>query len=300
MHHVTSVLVQKIQFFGQLTKIMGAIESRQKIGERVTAAKQELKDQTDLAQKQLGFWPKNSSTSKKLLSNLKDSITKRAQIPGNLLFCCWFVDRGTVSKSLLSVCQEILNPEKPNPIEYQWLSNNILNSLIWCLKSDSSKNGRFMFEELNGIVGNYADNVAKELNSIYNNLQKERRFGELTSIKDQTLINRQDNEQVGLLKNLINHVSNGNNDIDVKSNDGGTMEDDRKQFVNVYMGLTELVTVGQDLNQEYCDFMEELFKPLMDGYRMVEFRRAPLKTFDRCHAKVRLKIIVCNMYLFLD
>ena len=68
---------------------MGNTESRQKTGERVAAAKQELKEQHDAAQKQIQFWDSKDSILVKLVNNLEELINKRSEIPNNLLFYCW-------------------------------------------------------------------------------------------------------------------------------------------------------------------------------------------------------------------
>ena len=281
---------------------MGATESRQKIGERVAAAKQELKDQSERAAKQSKLWKQSPSLLEKLLSNLEDLMSKRLVIPSNLIFYCWYADSKRVSKLLLNVCEKILNPESDHGKEYQWLNDNILTSLIWCLKCED---GVYMFTKLMNIADRYATNVAKDLSRTYSNLRKDTRFHELSRrIKDKTIINRQDNEHVGLLKNLTNDISkvNKNNKI---NNNNESKSDEKKsddhesesseQVVNIYVGLARLMTVGEEINEEYCNFMFKIFEPLLDEYRMVEFRRAPLKTFDRCQAKVCLFIL---FYLF--
>ena len=268
---------------------MGATESRKKIGERVAAAKQELQEQKGNALSQIKLWTnkdakevtaQDSAIFVKLLDNLVDLIGERAHVPENMLFYGWYVDSSAVSNLILPVCKKILNPDKPNEEEYQWLRENILSSLIWCLECEDKK---YLFEKLNDIVGDYATHVAKELSSTYSRLEKDKRFNELTQIEDKTIINRQDNEQVGLLKNLVNDVDEKD---DSKEGITENIIEDRKQFVNIYIGLARLISVGKKLNNEFCDYMHDLFKPLFDDYRMVEFRRAPIKTFDRCHAKV--------------
>ena len=138
----------------------------------------------------------------------------------------------------------------------------------------SWSDGKYLFEKLNVIVQKYENDVKKKLNNIYDDLKKENEFKELEKIRDETMINRQDDRSVGLLSNL--------QDGDEKKSK------DCQETENIYLGLSQLIVVGQSLNDEFHDFIYHLFKPLEKKHQLVEFKKAPVKTFDRCHAKVEI------------
>ena len=153
-----------------------------------------------------------------------------------------------------------------------WLKTNLLSSYsIFCVRCSD---GKYLFEKLNDIVQEYENDVKKKLNNIYDDLQEDKEFKELEKIDDKIMTSRQDDRSVGLLSNL--------QDGDEKKSK------DCQETENIYLGLSQLIVVGQSLNDEFHDFMYDLFKPLEKKHQYVEFKKAPVKTFDRCHAKVEI------------
>ena len=311
---------------------MGATESRQKLGERVTIAKRDLQQAQETALQQQVLWESSDhGIFKKAFSTLQAAITSRSPIQASLLFQCWYADSKLVTKLILNECETILNPrrligmnenkryingiknENPkatqnnhNGNEFLWLKTNILNHLIWCMPCESTSTSKsansFMFEKLNSIASKYADNIKNELIVIYKELEKETRFKELMAIKDSTLINRQDNKKVGLLKYFVENTNISKNVHTSDEKSENKNDDDmhrRQQFMNIVIGLQELIAVGNELNNEYCDYIGHLFDPLLESYKMVEFRRAPIKSLDRCQAKVEFSYVATAVRVVL-
>ena len=319
---------------------MGGAESisRQNLGERVVRAKQELKEYEENASKQFVSWSKDDPMRRALILNFEDLVRQRNQIPNNLLFYCWYIDKKRVSQVILNACKNILNPQishkstndahdnlisssnfsfnnininiedtkNTSKNDYQWLKNNLLMSLIWCLKCDDSE---YMFIKLNNIVGNYAGDVSKELHTIYNQLETNIGFKELVSIEDKTIIGRQNQATVFMSsrQKAFQSKNKTNRNVETKNNINGHDEksdsnnsNNRESFNNIYIGLSKLMVVGKNLNDEFHNFMFNLFKPLLNDYRMVEFKRAPLKTFDRCHAKVKIIFFSSVFFWFCE
>ena len=244
--------------------------------ERVATTKQKFKLENDGALEAIPQDASKQSFAAQLLEDLQKFIKNRLEIPQRMLFLCWYanIDSDRVERLILNVSKEILNPNPKCSAEdikreVNWFKKCLLSSLIFYVQCND---GKYLFEKLNDIVQKYEHDVEKELNNIYNDLTKEKRFKQLQQIGDEAFVKRQDDPAVGLLSNLPDGIKNKNH----------------QETVNIYLGLSELMLVGQRLHVEFNNFMYDLFKPLKDKDKLVEFSHAPLKTFDRCHAKVEI------------
>eukprot|EP01084_Bolivina_argentea_P037754 69806_1 len=183
---------------------MGATDSKQKLGERVIAARKKLEDDKKMQSERIKEIESQSpKTIKVIMQSVEESFKSCSPFLEPTLLMAWESNPKQCQNIVLNSCRKVLNAPV-NKDEYKWWLKYVFSSSIWMFKT---KTNRFMYEELIDIVNDMQIDIIKSMNSIYNHLESHPVWQQVVNIKNQTLVSRQDDKKVGLLQEKgIKHI----------------------------------------------------------------------------------------------
>ena len=112
------------------------------------------------------------------------------------LLIAFYGDGPKVKETVLSVCEKVLSaPIKAK--EFEWFKTYVFSSSIWFMRA--SKDELYMYVELMNMVRAKQEKITTSMISIFKHQQMHPRWKDVLAIKNQTIIERQDDERVGLL-----------------------------------------------------------------------------------------------------
>eukprot|EP01084_Bolivina_argentea_P121965 216152_1 len=243
---------------------MGTVESKARLGEKVSAAKKKFQDESKLQSDRC----KNiQQTSHDMIPVILESVsmsfdTCSAFLESSLL-AAWHLNPKECEKIVLKSCNKVLN----EPIvkeEWNWFKDYVLESTIWLFKT--STNSTYMYQELMKIANTYSENIIKSMDEIYVLLQRGDNWKKLMKIKNETIISRQDDKRVGLLKQF-GLMSEHKCDEDIQI------------FMDGNVAVNLLVAAANKLNSEFQNHI----KHVMGHYG--RYQPGPLKKVERCQSK---------------
>eukprot|EP01083_Nonionella_stella_P006026 17436_1 len=215
---------------------MGGTESRQKLTERIKETKQTLTKQIAKQTERVNEMKnKNPHLLDLLLENLSYSLKSRSNFSEDTLIASWIANETKCEQILVETFEDILKPPI-NKEEYLWFRNNIVNSPILLL-TDSANNG-LLYDKLLNIAKEYALETETKMNGIYDELNRNKtKWNELMNIKNESLIDRQDDKKVGLLSNKkLYHIESKHDD-----DDDAEHKENVSEFIDIHMAINELV-----------------------------------------------------------
>eukprot|EP01083_Nonionella_stella_P056625 148989_1 len=273
---------------------MGATESRQKLTERIKETKQTLTKQIAKQTERVnGMKNKDPYLLDLLLENLSYSLKSRSNFSEDTLIAAWIANKAKCEKILLDTFENTLQPPI-NKEEYLWFRSNIVQSPILLL-ADATNDG-LLYEKLLNIAKRYALETETKMNDIYDSLGKNKaKWSELTNIKNESFIDRQDDQKVGLLSNKKLYHAH----IESKHDDDENHED-VSEFIDIHMAINELVGVANNLNDEFQEYVQSAMKDLG------EFHPGPLRRIpgvSRRHKTITAMLsshILRNCWIWYD
>uniref|UniRef100_A0A7S0TEL7 Uncharacterized protein n=1 Tax=Elphidium margaritaceum TaxID=933848 RepID=A0A7S0TEL7_9EUKA len=246
---------------------MGSVESKQKLGERVIAARtkleQDLKVQEERSTQLMSASP---STMQFILDRVQQSFENCSPFLENSLMMAWKANEEQCKDFVLRACKQVLSaPIKPD--EFAWFKQYVLPSSLWML---SSKDGRFMYEAMMEVVEKQSVCIVQSMDSVYAHLQSHPKWNALMAIKEESEVDRQDHESVGLLRDDgIRGVA------DLKQSD-----DDLETFVDSQVAVTALTLAAKRIDREFQHYMEKVMGHFGD------VKAGPMKKVERCLSKM--------------
>eukprot|EP01084_Bolivina_argentea_P177807 307484_1 len=176
---------------------MGATDSKQRLGEKVIAARKKLEEHKEMQSDRFKFFEsKSPETVKVILHSIAQSFKTCSPFLEQTLLIAWQSDPKQCQQIILQSCKKVLSAPIIND-EYQWFQQYVLPSSIWFYKINDNK---YMFEELFNIVQNMSTEIIDTMNSVYSLFQSHPKWKQLMKIKNESIISRQDDNKVGLLK----------------------------------------------------------------------------------------------------
>eukprot|EP01084_Bolivina_argentea_P305942 528570_1 len=134
---------------------MGTTDSKQKLGERVVAARKKLADDTKIQSERVKeIESKAPETGKVIMNSIAESFKNCSPFLESILLIAWKLNQEECSKIIVETCKRVLNAPI-NKDEYEWFIKYVFPSSIWMFKN---KNNRFMYEELIEISNNMQQN----------------------------------------------------------------------------------------------------------------------------------------------
>eukprot|EP01084_Bolivina_argentea_P106574 190682_1 len=114
---------------------MGSTDSKQKLGERVLAARQKLSHDTKIQSERVNDIESNSpQTIKVILNSVTQSFKSCSPFLESILLIAWKLNPEKCSKIILDRCKSILN-SPINKDEYEWFIKYVFPSSIWMFKN---------------------------------------------------------------------------------------------------------------------------------------------------------------------
>eukprot|EP01083_Nonionella_stella_P201909 738154_1 len=168
---------------------MGATDSKQKLGERVLAARKKLADDMKIQSERVAdIESKSPETKKVIMKSITDSFKSCSPFLESILLVAWQINPEECGKIIVDTCQRVLNAPI-NKDEYEWFIKYVFPSSIWMFKN---KKNRFMYEELINIANNMQQNIVDSMNSIYSHLEYHKYWKQILNISNQNIVERQD------------------------------------------------------------------------------------------------------------
>eukprot|EP01084_Bolivina_argentea_P187472 322916_1 len=234
---------------------MGATDSKQKLGERVIAAKKKLEDDVKVQSERVkDIKSKAPETIKVIINSVAESFKTYSPFLESVLLTAWEIDPEECGKIVLNSCVKVLNaPIKKE--EYEWFMKYVFPSSIWMFKT---KTNRFMYEELIDTTNNMQQGIVDSMNSIYSHLESHPKWNQLLNIANQDEVIRQDDPKVGLLQEL-----------EMKQMDDTF--DDVEAFMDSNLAVNILTTTAKNINKEFQNHIQAV----MSHYGKV--RSGPVK-----------------------
>ena len=125
---------------------MGTTDSKQKLGERVIAARKKLSDDTKIQTKRVKeITSQSPETLKVITDSVRQSFKTCSPFLEPTLLIAWAANPEECANIVLDACGKVLNAPI-NKDEYEWFIKYVFPSSIWMFKRE--KNGLFMYEEL--------------------------------------------------------------------------------------------------------------------------------------------------------
>ena len=247
---------------------MGTTDSKERLGQKVIEARKKLEEQKAIQTDRFEFFDsKSPETIKVIIHSIGQSFKTCAPFLEHTLLIAWQSDAKQAQEIIIDSCKKVLSA----PIiaeEYQWFKKYVLPSSVWFY--ETSKN-QYMFEELLKIVTNMSEDIIGSMNSIYSLFENHPKWAELMNIKNETIISRQDDTKVGLLK------EKGITDVfELKEE----KIDDIQTFIDSNLAVNILTTTAKQINGQFQNHM----KQVMSHYG--EVKGGPLKQVERCQSKL--------------
>eukprot|EP00485_Elphidium_margaritaceum_P001827 CAMPEP_0202695166 /NCGR_PEP_ID=MMETSP1385-20130828/8824_1 /ASSEMBLY_ACC=CAM_ASM_000861 /TAXON_ID=933848 /ORGANISM="Elphidium margaritaceum" /LENGTH=722 /DNA_ID=CAMNT_0049351141 /DNA_START=68 /DNA_END=2236 /DNA_ORIENTATION=+ len=256
---------------------MGAIETAQKLSERVMAGKAKLDADIKRDYARYQYLKRHSKkTLNAMLESVAASFETCSAFSESTLLIAYMYDPEKCSEIILRACRKVLTAPI-NKHEFAWFEQSVFGSSVWffnCPKSDD----RYLFEDLLGIAKTIASDVVESMDDIYDDLTRHKQWQQMQAIKNETLIARQDHKRVGLLHNKgIRAV------LESKSRDDGADEleaNDFRAFIDQHLALNTLISTAAKINGEFQQHMQMVMSPFGD------FKEAPIKSLQRSQTKM--------------
>ena len=146
-------------------------------------------------------------------------------------------------------------------------------SSIWLLRN--RQNDEYLFESMMRITKSMSEKIDNSMRSIFEHLQTHKEWPKLKAIANQTVVERQDDERVGLLiEKGIREV------VEAKQVDEADDGNDAATFIDTNLAVNMLTTTAKNLNAEFQGRLGGVMS------RYGEFRAGPVKSVERCQSKL--------------
>ncbi len=203
---------------------MGIGSSKERLSERIAAARQKL-----AADKQLQaaltqqIETASTETLHEIVQSVRDSIGRCAPFSERLLLVAFAANPEEIQRLLAKCCKQVLSaPIRKD--EYAWFKRYVFPSMVWMQRNER---GELLFEHLLAITKSMSEKVDNSMDSILAHLKTHKEWPQVMAIENETVVARQDDDRVGLLKDQ------GIRDVaDVKQDEDGDDEDDMSAFID--------------------------------------------------------------------
>ena len=264
---------------------MGNIESKQRLGERVKASRNKLDiDKKSQLERLEYIKSKSPELSADIIKTIDTALKLHVPFSEETLLISWFIDSRKTEKIVIECCG-LLFKQPIKKDECVWFNSYLLPSSVWFFKStqhDAKREKIYLFDHLLDIANKYSMDIINEMDAIYKHLKSNEKWKDLIDIKNRNDIERQDDNNVGLLtdKSILNfrkELLSNNDEKDEKENESAK---DLETFIDMHVASNILISMGNKINHEFQDYI----KNLMGEYG--DYQSGPTKTLDRVQSKL--------------
>ena len=263
---------------------MGTASSttRQKLGERVLDARSKLSAARKLQSVRLQQLEQSKETLDALVQNIADSFLRCAPFSESALLVAFAANPEEVQRIVTKACKQVLSaPIRSN--EYAWFKRYVFPSMVWMMRNERDE---LLFEHLLTITKSMSEKVDNSMEAIFAHLQQHTQWHKVLAIENQTVVARQDDDRVGLLKeqgirNVLNVVAEEKQQgADDDEDDEQASEQDVAAFVDSHLAVNMLTTTAKKINAEFQSRMGGVMR------RYGDYKEGPIKTVERCQGKL--------------
>ena len=256
---------------------MGTSLSKQRLGERVKAARKRLeadqKQQSERAARMLSASPE---TLDEVVRSIGVSFSKCSPFSETLLLLAFQANPEEVERILTKSSKQVLSAPI-DKAEYDWFLRYVFPSSVWMMQN---KSGQFLYERMMAIAEGMTDKIEQSMNSIYEHLKEHTEWRRVVAIENKEVVLRQDDDRVGLLKqkgicDLADAKQDGDDDDDEEQD-----EEDLSTFVDTNLAVNLMTNTARQIDAEFQSRIQGVMS------RFGEFRAGPTKTTERCQSKV--------------
>ena len=250
---------------------MGAGSSKQRMGERVLAGRSKYKEAVSVLDERVSLM--SSETLLFAVDGIMESLSLCSPFLEGTLLVAFKAETKKIEDRILRTTEKVLTA----PIvkeEWEWFKAFMLSSSVWFLRT--ADDTQFMFQKMVEIASGLSEDITAEMDSIYVHLQSHKDWNKLMLIKNQTIVSRQDDDAVGLLKDegIVGVLEMKEQDED------GLNQQKLKDFVESNLAVTKLTAVAKKLDSKFQGVM----KTMMSRYG--QYKAGPIKKVDRCVSKL--------------
>merc|ERR1719242_2152312 len=139
-----------------------------------------------------------------------------------------------------------------------------------------TENEEHLYQELMRITDLKQEKIIQNMDAVYEHLTAHSKWDEIMNIQNQTMIDRQDHDAVGLLK------EEGIRDIlEIKDSDDDSDDiDELKNFIDSNLAVNILMTTAKAIDHEFQKEMSTILN------RHGEFKPGPMKKVERTLSKM--------------
>eukprot|EP01084_Bolivina_argentea_P298061 513575_1 len=251
---------------------MGNAETKQRLGERVNTARKKL----EMSKKQEvirleAIKQASSNVTADIVESIAKSFKNHSPFSEEILLTAWFSNKKKCEKILIDSTQKLLK----QPIikqEFDWFNVYVMNSSVWFMKATDNK---YMFTHLMDIARVQSLSILQQMNKIYASLQYMDGWKDLLAIENTSLVDRQDHDKVGLLKDK--------SILDFKkylSEQKDEKQEELENFMDSKLAINILLATAGQINYEF----QQYAKRVLSEYG--KFASGPIKKLERCQSKL--------------
>jgi len=256
---------------------MGAGSSKQQIGERMKAARRRMAENEKMEDSRFSaLSTKSPETLQDVVESVKRSLSSFAPFPEAALLLAFRADPDALTSALKESTRSVLTA----PIQqdrYQWFMRYVFPSTVWFKET---ADGQYLYEAMMSVTDGMQQKIVQNMDSVFEHLQRHSKWDEITSIENETLIDRQDHDKVGLLQEAgIRDILEIKDDDDGDDGDGDDVED-LKNFIDNNLAINVLMSTAKSIDHEFQREMGTILS------RHGEFKSGPMKKVERALSKM--------------
>ena len=259
---------------------MGAGSSKQTLGERVSAGRRKLEHELTLQSERVhamqSISPETMAVS---VQNIEECFSLCSPFLEGTLLAAFGANPERVEKAVLKSTKKVLSAPISKD-EWQWFQQFVQPSSLWMLRTADGSG--FMFEKLMEIANGLSLDITAEMDEIYEHLQGHKEWEKVMEIESETFIDRQDHDEVGLLRDDgIRGVHDVKQQDDVKQQEDVEGEHQKLvDFIESNLAVSKLTATAKRINIEFQNVMRSVMT------RYGEYKPGPIKKVERCVSKL--------------
>ena len=149
---------------------MGTTDSKQKLGERVIAARRKLNEDIKLqSERSKQLQTQSPQTMQDIIKSIAESFQSYSPFLEATLLIAWTADPQQCQNIIISACQKVLSAPIQKD-EYEWFMSYVFPSSIWMYKTEQN---RYMYQDLIETANAMQKGIIDSMNSIYDHLPME-------------------------------------------------------------------------------------------------------------------------------
>jgi len=248
------------------------------MGERVTAGRRKLEHELALRNERVKLMESTSpETMELMVESIEECFALCSPFLEGTLMAAFRANPERVEEVMTTTTRKVLTA----PIvkgQWDWFRQYVLPSSVWLLRTaDDSK---FVFERLMEIANELSQGITDEMDAIYDHLKAHKDWDRVTAIQSETMIYRQDHDDVGLLKDDgITGVIEAKQQED-DNNDEEEETQKLRDFVESNLAVSKLTATAKRIDPEFQSVMKSVMT------RFGEYKAGPIKKVDRCVSKL--------------